>query len=89
MTAILDDIFKCIFLQKNIPISIHIALKFAAKGQINNISALVKKMAWCQPGSKPFSEPMIFSLLVHICITWPQWVKQINDKWLTEVSNYY
>ena len=31
-------------------------------------------MAWCQQGCKPLSEPMMVSLLMHICITRPQWV---------------
>ena len=36
-----DDIFKCIFLNENVWISIKISLKFAPKGPINNIPALV------------------------------------------------
>ena len=36
-----DDIFKCIFLNKNVLILIKISLKFVPKGQINNIPALV------------------------------------------------
>ena len=36
-----DDIFKCIFLNKNVLIWIKISLKFVSKGQINNIPALV------------------------------------------------
>ena len=32
-------------------------------------------MAWCGRGDKPLSEPMIVSLLTHICVAWPQWVK--------------
>ena len=35
-----DDIFKCIFLNENIWISIKISLKFVPKGPINNIPAL-------------------------------------------------
>ena len=35
-----DDIFKCIFLDENVSISIKISLKFVPKGQINNIPAL-------------------------------------------------
>ena len=31
-------------------------------------------MAWCQPGDKPLSEPMMVRLPTHICITRPQWV---------------
>ena len=32
-------------------------------------------MAWRQPSDKPLSEPRMESLLMHICITRPQWVK--------------
>ena len=32
-------------------------------------------MAWCRPGDKPLSEPMMVSLTTHICVTRPQWVK--------------
>ena len=39
------------------------------------LTALVQIMAWCWPGDKPLSEPMMVSLLTQICITWPQWVK--------------
>ena len=69
-----DDIFKCIFLNENIRISIKISLKFVPKGPINNIPALVQIMAWRRPGDKPLSEPMMVSLMTHICVTWPQWV---------------
>ena len=41
-----DDIFKCIFLNENVWISIKISLKFVPKGPINNIPALVHIMAW-------------------------------------------
>ena len=67
-----DDIFKCIFLNENVSISIEISLKFVPKGPINNISALVQIMAWRRPGDKPLSEPMMVSLLTHICVTRPQ-----------------
>ena len=36
-----DDIFKCIFLNENIWISINISLKFVPKGTSNNSPALV------------------------------------------------
>ena len=42
--------------------------------QNNNIPALVQIMAWCRPGNKPLSEPMLVNLLTHICGTWPHWV---------------
>ena len=70
-----DDIFKCIFLNENVWITIKISLKFAPKGPINNIPALVQIMAWRRPGDKPLSEPMWVSLPTHICVTRSQWVK--------------
>ena len=56
-----DGIFKCIFLNENVWISFNISLEFFLKVQINNIPALAHR-----PGVKPLSEPMMFSLLMHI-----------------------
>ena len=72
-----DDIFKCIFLNENIWISINISLKFVPQGPIDKIPSLVQIMAWRRPGDKPLSEPMMVSLLMHICITRPQWVNPL------------
>ena len=69
-----DDIFKCIFLNENVFITVKISLKFVPKGPIKNIPALVQIMAWRRPGGKPLSEPMLVSLTTHICVTRPQWV---------------
>ena len=69
-----DDIFKRIFFNENIWISIEISLKFVSKGPINNIPALVQIMAWRRSGDKPLSKPMMVSLLTLICVTRPQWV---------------
>ena len=52
-----DDVFKCIFLNENAWKSIKISLKFVPKGLINNIPALIQRMAWRRPGDKPLSEP--------------------------------
>ena len=71
-----DDIFKCIFLNENVSFPIKISLKFVPKGQINKIPALVQIMAWRRPGDKPLSEPMMFSLPMHICLIRHQWVYQ-------------
>ena len=73
-----DDIFKCIFLNENEWMSLRISLKFVPKVQINNIPSLVQIMAWRRPGDKPLSEPMMVSLLTHICVTRPQWVNWTN-----------
>ena len=69
-----DDTFTGIFSNENVRISINISLKFVPKGPINNNPALVQIMAWRRSGDKPLSEPMMFSLLTHICVTRPQWV---------------
>ena len=70
-----EDNFKRIFLNENVRISITISLKFVPKGRINNSPTLVQIMAWRRSGDKPLSEPMIVSLLTHICVTRPHWVK--------------
>ena len=67
-----DDIFKCVLLNENERISLRISLKFVPKGSINNNPALVQIMAWRRSGDKPLSEPMMGSLLTHICVTRPQ-----------------
>ena len=75
-----DDVFKCIFLNENVWISLKISLKFVPKGLINNIPSLVQMMAWRWPGDKPLSEPMMISLLTHICVTRPQWVNTLRPE---------
>ena len=52
-----DDIFKCIFLNENVWISIRSSLKFVPTGPIYNIPAMVQITAWRWPGNKPLSEP--------------------------------
>ena len=69
-----DDIFKCIFMNENVWISIKISLKFVPKGPHYNIPLLVQIMAWCRPGDKPLSEAVMANLPTHICVTRPQWV---------------
>ena len=72
-----EDIFKCIFLYENVWIQIKISLKFNSKGPIYNNPELVRIMAWRQSGDKPLSEPMMVSLLTHLCVTRPQWVNHL------------
>ena len=53
--------------------------------------ALVQIMAWHRPGDKPLSEPMMVSLLMHICVTRPQWVKNycITQGPINEFKSYH
>ena len=74
-----DDVYKCIFLDENVRISIKISLKLVPKVPINNNPALVQIVAWRRSGGKPLSEPMMVSLLAHICVTRPQWVNWTDD----------
>ena len=60
------DIFKCIFLNENVWISLKIILRFVPKVPVNNIPALVQIMAWHWPGDRSLSETMIVSLLTHM-----------------------
>ena len=45
------------------------------------LTALVQIMAWHRPGDKPLSEPMLVSLLTHMWVTRPQWVKSLFAGW--------
>ena len=55
---------------------------------MNPIPALVQKMAWHQPSDKPSSQPMMVSLLTHICVTRPQWVKgQVTEMYRLKLRN--
>ena len=61
------------FLEWNVWIALKSSLKFVPKFRINNIPSL--------------SEPMTVSLLAQKCVTRPQWVKCIVDKWKRPYHN--
>ena len=75
-----DDIFKWIFLNENVWISINISLKCVPRGPINNIPTLIQVMAWRRPGDKPLSEPMMVRLPTHICVSPPHWVITLRPR---------
>ena len=75
-----------IFMNENVWILIKISLKFVPKGPINDIPSLVQIMAWRRSGDKPLSEPMMVSLLTHICVTRPQWV---NSLWPSDATCHH
>ena len=54
-----DDIFKRIFLNENIIISIEIPVKFVPRVSNDDKSALVQLMAWRRNGDTPLSELML------------------------------
>ena len=51
---------------------------FSPNVRSNNIPPLVPIMAWRRSGDKPLSEPMMDSILTHICVTRPQWINAIH-----------
>ena len=60
MVAILtDDLFKLIFFNENVRLSIQIQLNFVPNGPIDNKSALDQVMAWRRTSDKPLPEPML------------------------------
>ena len=54
-----DDIFKCVFLNENIWISLKMSLKFVPKFRIYKIQAFVQIMVWRRQGDKPFWGPTL------------------------------
>ena len=56
---VVDDIFKCVFLNENDRIPIQISLKFVPRSPIDNKPALVQVIAWRRAGDKPLPEPML------------------------------
>ena len=82
------DTFNSIFVNENVRILITFSLKFVPKGSINNIPALVQKMAWRRWGDKPLSEPMMVRLPTHICVTRPQWVKMVRKQYYFYNGNF-
>ena len=88
-----DDVFKCIFLNENVWILHKVSLKFVPEVPIDNIPALVQILAWSLSGDKPLSEPMMVSLLTHICVTRPQWVNfwamQCQISWLAGFTSLW
>ena len=63
----MDSILDAFSLMKMYEFHLRFHLNVFPKGQINNIPALVQMMVCRRPGNKPLSEPMMVSLLMHIC----------------------
>ena len=64
-----------------------VSLKSVPKVPNSNIPALGQIMAYCRPGDKPSSEPVMVRLLMHIWVTRPQWVKKTMLDRNQEVGN--
>ena len=84
-----DDIFKCIFLNKNVWISFMLSQIFVPRVWIDNIPASVQIMDCCRLGENRLSEPMMVILLTHICVTRPQWVYRTSTSVQENIMNEY
>ena len=71
-----DNIFKHIFFNEDMWISINISFKFVPKGQINNIPELVQIMAWCRPGNTIWTNDGKFT---DTYMHQPQWVNILSS----------
>ena len=59
-------------------ILIRISWKFVPKGLIDNKSALVQVMAWCQTSDRPLSEPMLSQFTdIYVALV-GRWVKRLQ-----------
>ena len=54
-----DDVFKYIFVNEKLCLSVKISLKFVSKGPIDNIQVLDQKKVRRRTGDKALSEPML------------------------------
>ena len=59
VTTFEDDIFKSIFMDEQLYISIRNSLTCVPKGPINDKAASVQEMAWRQKSGKPLPEPIL------------------------------
>ena len=79
-----DDIFKWIFLNETLYVSLKISLKFVLRFRISNILPLVLILAWRRLGEKPLSEPMMTDVFMKIQpFVWSLW----QERWDKEVGN--
>ena len=63
-----DDIFKCIFINENLRILMHISLKFGPSGPVYNNPSLVQIMTWRRAGNIISTNDGLISLK-HMCDT--------------------
>ena len=67
-------------------IKISLNFNFVPSGPIDNSPTLVQVIAWHLKGDKPLTNQWWPSLLTHVCVTRPQWVKDVwidSHKWLS------
>ena len=69
-----DDVFKCIFLNENIWISLKISLEFVPKVPVSNIPALVQiEVGAVKATSHYLNQVCLVYWCIYIYVTRPQW----------------
>ena len=88
IAAILQMTYQNLLYCKNIVLFIQISLKIVSKVPIYNKPTLLQIMAWRWVGNKPLSDQWWPGLLMHKCITRPNWVnvkRSVADCYLNVV----
>ena len=81
ISNVLDNIYKCIFFNKNLCILIDIRLKFVHSNSIDNKSVEVYIMAWNFQEASHYLNQCWHISPMQICINWPQWVNS-SPQWI-------
>ena len=82
--------FQMHFLEwKCMDFDFNIQLNFVPNGLINNSPSLIQILAWCRLGDKPLSEPMVVSLLTHMCVTRSQGVSNYRYTCISCFASHY
>ena len=88
-----DHIFKFILLNEGFIALIQILLYYVPSGSacsVDNQAVLVQIMAWYQPVTGGYLKQWWPSLMMHICVTWPQCVNSMRlcDGSISELSSW-
>ena len=92
-----DGVSKCISLNLNFWILNKVSLKYVPQGLINNMAALVQIMAWHRHWRQAniiWTNAGIYRRIyasvqqTSIYVTWPQWVKWIDQNPLTQAKSF-
>ena len=73
-----ENIFKCIFFNESIKLSINIPLKFAPNKQYSSNGS---DNDWHRLGDQPSPQPMVVNLLMHIFTTLPLELMPFGLRW--------
>ena len=82
------DIFRCIFLNEYVWISIKISLKFVPEGPINNIPHWFRYWLGADEATSHYLDQCCSSLLTQVCVTRPQCIEWVVALYVMTTSNF-